>query len=150
MLHASAARRMCVMRARMRYIGCLHRSIGLVVRVLVQTGGLTDDCLPVRCFVTGVTRVRIGLRIVSGVRVRRPLRTGIVSTVVMAAMVVHGTLSAHGVVGRAPGTDRFDRMKTVAVERRTIFDRRHAGRRIARICGAGKGRQQRCADEQRP
>lgn len=149
MLHAFAAGRMRVMRARMRCIGCLRRSIGLVVWVLVQTGGLSDDCLPVRCFVTGVTRVRIGRRIVSGVRVRRPLRAGIVSTVVMAAVVVHGTLSAHGVVGRTPGTDRLGRMRTVAVECRTIFDRRDIGRRIARICCAGKGRQQRCADEQR-
>lgn len=150
MLHAFAAGRMRVMRARMRCIGCLRRSIGLGVRVLVQAGGLTDDCLPVRCFVTGVTRVRIGRRTVSGVRVRRPLRAGIVGTVVVGAVVVHATLSAHGVVGRVPGANRLDRVATEAVERRTILDRRHVSRRIARICRAGEGRQQRCADEQRP
>lgn len=145
MLHAFAARRMCVMRARMRCVSRLRRSIGLVVMVLVQTRGLTDDCLPVRRFVTGMARVRIGRRTVSGMRIRCSLCAGIVR-----AVVVHGALSAHGVVGRVPGANRLDRVATEAVERRTILHRRHVSRRIARICRAGEGRQQRCADEQRP
>ena len=70
----------------------------VVVPTRVRTGGR----LPVRCAVAGVPRVRIGRHTVSGMQIRRPLRIEVMGTV-----VVQGVLSAHGVVGRAPGAHRL-------------------------------------------